>query len=122
MGRAIRGLFERVQQWLQEIGYDPYTRWTVGSIWAVEERLLRYDCCIEVPDEVESPPEGIAIKKLPGGKYAVVTIEKDAQVIPETVRRFHEEYALQNNLQVDATRPSYEVYFEGVMEYCAPLL
>lgn len=121
MGKAIRGLFERVQEWLQEIGDDPYTRLTVGSIWAVEERLLRYDCCIEVPDEVESAPEGIAIKTLPGGRYAVVTIEKDPQVIPAIVRRFHEEYAPQNNIQIDPRRPTYEMYYKDAMEYCVPV-
>jgi DNA gyrase inhibitor GyrI len=122
LGKAIRARFERVQAWLQEIGYDPYRRLTIGSIMAAEDQLLRYECCIEVPDEVQSAPEGIRIKKLPGGKYAVVTIAKDPQLIPETVHRFHEEYAPQNSIQMDAARPTYEIYFEDVMEYCVPVL
>ena len=122
MGKEIRALFERVQAWLQEIGYDPYTRLTIGSIASTEEQLLRYECCIEVPDEVQSAPEGIRIKKLHGGKYAVVTIAKDPHLIPATVRRFHQEYAPQNNVQVDAARPTYEIYFEDVMEYCVPVV
>jgi DNA gyrase inhibitor GyrI len=122
MGKEIRTLFERVQGWLQEIGYDPYTRLTIGSIIAAEEQLLRYECCIEVPDEVQTAPEDIRIKKLPGGKYAVVTITKDPQIIPETVRRFHQEYAPQNSVQIDASRPTYEIYFQDLMEYCVPVL
>lgn len=122
MGRAIRERFERVQAWLEEMGYDPYTRLTIGSIWAVDEQLLRYECCIEVPEEVEDAPEGIRIKNLPGGKYAVVTIAKDAQLILEAVRRFHEEYVPQNGVEVDARRPTYEYYFADVMEYCVPVL
>jgi DNA gyrase inhibitor GyrI len=122
LGKEIRERFERVQAWLQEIGSDPYRRLTIGSIMAAEDQLLRYECCIEVPDEVQSAPEGIRIKKLPGGKYAVVTIAKDPQLIPETVHRFHEEYAPQNSIQMDAARPTYEIYFEDVMEYCVPVL
>ena len=122
MGKDIRTLFERVQVWLQEIGLDPYTRLTIGSIIAAEEQLLRYDCCIEVPDEVQTPPEDIRIRTLPGGKYAVLTIAKDPQTIPETVRRFHQEYALQNGIQIDFSRPTYEIYFQDVMEYCVPVL
>jgi len=122
MGKEIRAQFERVQAWLQEIGYDPYTRLTIGAIAAAEEQLLRYDCCVEVPDEVQNPPEGIRTKKLHGGKYAVVTMAKDPQLIPATIRRFHTEYALQNNLQIDASRPTYEIYFQDVMEYCVPVL
>ena len=122
MGKEIRGLFERVQAWLQEIGYDPYTRLTVGTIASAEDQLLRYECCIEVPDEVLSAPEGIRLKKLAGGKYAVVTIAKDAQVIPESVRRFHEEYVPQNSTQIDLTRLTYEIYYQDVMEYCVPVL
>ncbi len=122
LGKQIRERFERVQAWLQEIGYDPYTRLTIGTIASADEQLLRYECCIELPEEVQTSPEGIRIKKLAGGKYAVVTIAKDAQVIPETVRRFHEEYVPQNSIQIDSTRLTYEVYYQDVMEYCVPVL
>ncbi len=122
MGKEVRALFERVQSWLQEIGYDPYTRLTIGSIWAADDELLRYECCVELPDEVQTAPEGIRIKELPGGKYAVLTITKDPQLIPHTVRRFHEEYAPRNGVQIDLTRPTYEIYFQDVMEYCVPVL
>ena len=122
MGKEIRTLFERVQTWLQELGHDPYTRLTIGAIASAEEQLLRYECCVELPDEVQSAPEDIRIKKLPGGKYAVVTIAKDPQLIPETVRRFHQEYVPQNELQIDGSRLTYEVYYADVMEYCVPVL
>ena len=122
MGKGIRTLFERVQAWLQELGYDPYTRLTIGTIASAEEQLLRYECCIELPEQVQTSPEGIRIKKLAGGKYAVVTIAKDAQVIPATVHRFHQEYVPQNNLQLDGSRLIYEIYYADVMEYCVPVL
>jgi len=122
MGKEIRVLFERVQAWLQELGYDPYTRLTIGTIASAEEQLLRYECCVELPEQVQTSPEDIRIKKLAGGKYAVVTIAKHAQIIPETVRRFHQEYVPQNNLQIDGSRLIYEIYYQDVMEYCVPLL
>jgi hypothetical protein len=40
----------------------------------------------------------------------------------ESVRRFHEAYVPQNALQVDASRFTYEVYYQDMMEYCVPVL
>lgn len=121
LGREIRQRFECVQSWLETLGYDPYTRLTIGAFAALEDRLLRYECCIEVPEEVEVAPEDIRIKRLPGGRYAVITIARNPEAITESVRRFYEEYALQNNLEVDFRRPTYEIYYADVLEYCVPL-
>jgi DNA gyrase inhibitor GyrI len=75
-------------------------------------------------DHFVEPMSGLTveIKLLPGGCYAVVSIEKEPQIIGESIGRFYQEYAPQNNLHIDGTRPTYEVYFETTMEYCAPLV
>lgn len=119
---AIRRCFEQVQEWVKTQGLDPYRQVTVGDIVAVDERLLRYDCCLEVPENVAEPPKNMRLKRLYGGRYAVMTVSKDPQAITESIRRFHEEYVPQNHLRIDAARPTFEYYWADSMEYCAPLL
>ena len=46
----------------------------------------------------------------------------DAEAISESIRRFHEEYVPQNQLKIDAARPTFEYYWADSIEYCAPLL
>ena len=118
----IRQRFEQVQEWVKSQGLDPYRQVTVGEIVAVDERLLRYDCCLEVPENFAKPPKGMRQKWLYGGRYAVVTLSKDPAVIAEGIRRFHEEFVPQNDLKVDASRPTFEYYWADTMEYCVPLL
>lgn len=119
---AIRQRFEQVQEWVKTLGLDPYRRVTVGEVVSVEERLLRYDCCLEVPEGAPEPPKGMRLKRLYGGRYAVMTVAKDPDRIAESIRRFHEEYAPQNRLRIDAARPTFEYYWADSMEYCVPLL
>ncbi|HOU24487.1 MAG: DNA gyrase inhibitor [Chloroflexi bacterium ADurb.Bin180] len=119
---AIRQHFERVQEWVKTLGRDPYRQVTVGEVVSVEERLLRYDCCLEVPEGTPDPPKGMRLKRLYGGRYAVMTVKKDAEAISESIRRFHEEYVPQNQLRIDAARPTFEYYWADSIEYCAPLL
>lgn len=34
----------------------------------------------------------------------------------------YQEYVPQNRLQIDALRPTYEIYYESTLEYCVPIL
>jgi DNA gyrase inhibitor GyrI len=121
-GTEIRSRFERVQEWLKGLGLDPYTRLTIGEIVSIDERLLRYDCCVEIPDEVQICPEGMRIRRLHGGRYAVLTITKEPEVITDSIRRLYEQWVPEHELKIDASRPTYEIYWADTMDYCVPLM
>lgn len=106
---------------MRERGLEARTR-TVGVIEARDGRLESYGCCIRVPGEVESGSNGVEVVDLPGGRYAVLTMKKDPEVIGPSIGRFYEEYAPRAELRIDADRPTYEVYLEGTMDYCVPIL
>jgi|GEM_PF-209835 len=121
MHAEIAECFRRVRAWLTERGHDPMTL-TIGAINMADGRLSSYECCIQVPDEVQGGSGTVAVKDLPGGRYAVVSIEKDPRIIGESIGRFYQEVVPQNNLKIDNLRPTYEVYYERTMEYCVPIL
>jgi DNA gyrase inhibitor GyrI len=118
----IRESFQRVQAWVRELGYDPYTTLTIGIPNVVNGQLANYECCEQIPEEVKSGTDEISIKELVGGRYAVVNIEKEPALIGDSIRRFYQEYAPQNELGIDGARPVYEIYYENRMEYCVPIL
>jgi AraC family transcriptional regulator len=119
--QAIRDSFQKVQQWVKNLGHDPYTSLTIGVIYQTGDQLSHYDCCVQVPEGTPAGGDDITIQDLPGGRYAVLAITKDPAVIGPTIGRFYQEYLPQSGLQVDGSRPTYEIYFERTMEYCVPI-
>jgi len=118
---AIRESFQKVQQWVKGLGPDPYTSLTIGVIHQAGGQPSHYDCCVHVPEGTPAGGDEMDIQDLPGGRYAVLAIIKDPAVIGPTIGRFYQEYLPRSGLQVDASRPTYEIYFERTMEYCVPL-
>jgi len=121
MHSQIGECFQRVQAWVTKQGYSPRTL-TIGVTNMVDGQLSSYDCCVQVPEQVQSGSDGIAIKELPGGRCAVVSIEKDPSIIGDSIGRFYREYVPQNHIEIDGTRLVYEIYYEKTMEYCVPVL
>ena len=68
----IRKCFQRVQDWVRELGLDPYTLLNVGVPNVVDGQLLSYGCCVQVPEDVQSGSDDVNIKELPGGRCAGV--------------------------------------------------
>ncbi len=122
MHAEIHACFERLQAWAKELGLDPSRLLHVGIPVVREGRLLKYECCVQVPEAVEAAPQDMLVKDLPGGCYAVLTMEKEPAVIGESISRFYAEYLPQNGIELDEARPTYEVYYETTMEYCVPAL
>ena len=118
---GIRACFQRVQSWVRSLGHDPYSLLNVGVPNVDDGRLLSYGCCVQIPEDVLNGSDGVEIKELPGGRYAVVNIVKDPQTIGESIGRFYQEYVPENSIRVDGTRPVYEIYWEDTMEYCVPI-
>jgi DNA gyrase inhibitor GyrI len=112
--------FGRIRAWMKERGLDPRTR-TVGAIEVAEGRLLRYVCAIQIPSGVAERSADVGIRNLAGGRYAVLEVDKNPEVIGPCIGRFHDGYLPAHSLSVEPGRPAYEVYFETTMEYCAPI-
>jgi DNA gyrase inhibitor GyrI len=118
----IHECFQRVQTWVSDLGYDPFTQLTIGALKMVDGQLSSYECCVQVPEQVQSGSGGVDVQELPGGRYAIVTIDKDPKIIGGSIGRFYQEYVPQNHIEIDGARPTYEIYYETTMEYCVPII
>ncbi len=95
---------------------DPDSLPLIGIPEVVEAELVSYDCCLEMP-----LPECEPARLLPGGRYAVLTVEKTPARIGAAIRAFQGDYLLDRDWIVDEARPVYEIYFKDVLEYCLPI-
>lgn len=118
----IRQHFQRVQAWVREQGHDPHSLWSIGALRTVAGRPSSYECCVQVPEEVQRGSAGVGIQELPGGRYAVVSIARDPAIIGRTIGHFHQEYIPQHDIQIDGSRPTLEIYYGRTMDYCVPIV
>jgi DNA gyrase inhibitor GyrI len=115
--KVIRPAFKMLRQCVTEYGLDPDTLLHVGIPELSDGMLISYDCCIEF-----SLPESLdEAKILPGGRYAVLTVEKTPSKIASAIRSFHGDYLSDHGLVLDEERPVYEIYFKDTLEYCVPI-
>lgn len=117
----IRDGFQAVKDWLMQQGYDISGLRVIGVPQVIDGQLKSYDCCVELPEPVQVNTETIQTKNLAGGQYAVLTLEKDSTSISDSIGRFFVEYVPEHQLVIDNDRPSYEIYYEHVMEFCVPI-
>ena len=118
----IRDGFQVVKDWAAQKGFDTSLLKVVGIPQVSNGQLTSYDCCIELPEPVEVSEEGIQSKQLTGGKYTILTLEKDSATIGETIGRFFREYVPEHELVIDNNRPNYEIYYENLMDFCVPII
>jgi len=97
------------------------------GITPVEE--LKLDVCMTIDDEINVDGQ-IKKKELPGGKYVVMRTELKG---PEEYSHAWEkvvEWLTRNNLEIDMTRASYEIYLNSpdehperhhIVEICMPV-
>ena len=117
----IRAGFQVVKDWATQKGYDLSPLKVIGIPQVSNGQLTGYECCIELPEPADVNEEKIQTKQLTGGKYAVLTLEKDSARIGETIGRFFAEYVPEHQLALDDSRPSYEIYYEYLMDFCVPI-
>jgi DNA gyrase inhibitor GyrI len=118
----IRDGFQQIKDWAQQRGYDPSALKVIGIPRTDGAQLVGYECALELPEIISQDTEGIQTKELPGGRYAILSLEKDSNTIGATIGRFFAEYVPQHQLIVDPQRPMYEVYYEQMMDFCVPML
>jgi DNA gyrase inhibitor GyrI len=115
--KTIRPAFKELKRRVSEFDLDTNTLLHIGIPELADRRLMAYDCCIEFP-----LPENIEeVKVLPGGRYAVLTVEKQREKIGPAIRAFTGDYLPEHELVVDEERPTYEIYYKETMEYCVPI-
>jgi DNA gyrase inhibitor GyrI len=118
----IRDSFQQIKDRAQQCGYDLSALKVIGIPHTNGGQLVGYDCALELPGSISQNTEDIQTKQLPGGRYAILSLEKASNTIGETIGRFFAEYVPQHQLIVDPQRPSYEVYYEHTMDFCVPIL
>jgi AraC family transcriptional regulator len=77
---------------------------------------LRLDVCMSIPESIEVD-EDIQKKVLPGGQYAVMRAELSGAEEFGPVWDPLVEWAQQSDYDIDASRPSYEVYLNNPDEH-----
>ncbi len=117
----IRDGFERMKRWARQHGYDLSTLRLIGVPHTSNAQLIGYDCALEIPEASFQQVRDVPTKLLPGGRFAVLSLEKDSSAIGESIGRFFAEYVPQHRLIVDAQRLSYEIYYELTMDLCVPI-
>ncbi len=121
--QAIQNTFDQAKSWVREQGGTTDNVPAIGIASVIEGKLQSYECCIPISEKLPSDENGaLKVKVLPGGQYAILTIEKNSELIGETIRRFFEEYVPNVNLQIDDSRPTYEVYWDTTMDFCVPII
>jgi AraC family transcriptional regulator len=77
---------------------------------------LTVDVCMTAPEDVEVSGE-VRKKILPGGQYAVANVELDGPQEYGLAWEAVVGWSMQNNLQIDIARPSYEIYKNSPKEH-----
>lgn len=117
----IRASFQQVKECALEHGYDPSRHRVIGIPHVRDAQLTGYECCVELPDGIAASTDTLRTKQVLGGRYAVLSLEKDSAMIGEAIGHFFAEYVPEHQLVVDPQRSSYEVYYETILEYCVPI-
>lgn len=115
--KVIRKAFQELQRRVSAFGLDPDTLLHIGIPEIADRRLISYDCCIEFL----LPEENAGVKNLPGGRYAVLAIEKKREKIGPAIRAFTGDYLPEHGFVMDEDRSIYEIYYKDTIEYCMPI-
>jgi AraC family transcriptional regulator len=117
---VFKDLFNKLLGWAgpkQLIGQDTILMsayYDDPSVTSPEE--LQLDVCMTIKDDIEVKGE-IKKKKLPGGKYVVMRAELTGAEEYGPAWEKVVEWMIQNNLEIDMSRASYEIYLNGPEEH-----
>ncbi len=120
--RCIRETFQFLRQWSLCQGLNPAELLEVGVPVVEDNRLSTYTCCLEYVLPFLDENSDVSLGELPGGRYAIMRVEKTPEKIGKAVAQFNRIYMHDQHLVQAVHRPVYEIYYEHEMEYCVPLL
>jgi len=118
----INETFRSLREWAVIFGLDPDALLHIGLPSLDDKGLIAYGCCIEFPLPVDEISADLDLRSLPGGRYAILRIEKKPGKISKAIRHFHGDYIPENQIILDESRPVYEIYYADTMEYCLPVI
>jgi DNA gyrase inhibitor GyrI len=84
----FRDGFQRIKDWARQYGYDLSKLRVIGIPRTNEAQLVGYECALELPKVISQHTEDVETKQLPGGRCAILSLEKDSSTIGETIGRF----------------------------------
>jgi AraC family transcriptional regulator len=119
--KQIHATFQALREWLVTFDLDPDSLLHIGIPVLDEKLLVTYGCCIEFPLPIDSDRQDIDVQTLPGGRYAILRIEKTPAKISRAIRQFQADYLPEHHIR-DENRPVYEIYYRDTMEYCVPVI
>lgn len=119
---CIRQTFQFLREWVVCMGLNPAELLHIGIPVLEDDRLAMYTCCMEYPLLFLDEDSQVSLGVLPGGRYAVLRMEKTPNIIRTSIQQFNNVYIPENGLVRDEHRPVYEIYHEQTMEYCIPIL
>lgn len=120
--QSVGMLFREVEGWLALHGYhNTESLRRFGVSFTEDGTLVRYWCCIEAPEGLAAGDGAVQVRDLDGGRYAVLSLAKDATATDDAIDRFYADYAPAHGLLPDETRPSIEVYHRATIDYCVPV-
>ena len=119
---SIGMMFRELEGWLKIHKFETDLLHRYGVPHTVDGHLVSYWCCIEAPDGLLEGGKGVTVGELAGGRYAVLSLVKDSEIIGSAIDRFYNEYVPAHGLELDNSRHPIEVYYHERMEYCAPVL
>ncbi len=120
--KRIREAFQVLREWVVRFGLDPQDLLHIGIPTLQDKLLIQYDCCLEFPLPMLEKSADLALRILPGGEYALLRVEKTHAKICKALQRFYADYIPENHLLLDEERPTYEIYYKDMLEYCVPIM
>lgn len=112
--------FQAVKHLAARLGHAPSSCEVIGVSHVMNGQLIGYECCVQVPASVQTS-DHLQIRQLAGGRHAVLTLAKDPSAIGGSIARFFAEYVPQHHLNVDDSRPNFEMCHTKIMEFCVPV-
>lgn len=122
INKQIQDTFKFLRQWSACMRLNPAEFVEVGIPRIEDDRLISYTCCLEYVLPSIDENADVSLGELPGGRYAVLRVEKNPTRMEQAIWLFKTAYLLENHLQQDPRRPVYEIFHEKELEYCVPVL
>ena len=117
-GLGIRALAKAIEdQGMQVVGGFTYVDVTMVANQAARASAF----VVSIDDEEIGEDGAVQVRDLDGGRYAVLSLAKDATATDDAIDRFYADYAPAHGLLPDETRPSIEVYHRATIDYCVPV-
>ena len=118
----IHRTFQYLREWAVCMGLNPAELLQIGIPTLHDGALAGYACCLEYMLPYLDEHSEVSIMVLPGGRYAVMPLEKTLEQAGEILALLHSGYDLsEHQIVPDPHRPVYEIFHPHSTDYCVPV-